>query len=98
MAVNSHALPVHKRNRITSLLTIFETAVIVLSQKANVFNLTEAKVQNLVWKSLIRGGFFPQSTVSDVDNLYDVIYVEAYSNKNTVNIYLGVHALKCYLK
>ena len=28
VAVNSHALPVHKKNRITSLLCIFETIII----------------------------------------------------------------------
>ena len=28
VAVNSHALPVHKKNRITSLLCIFETIIL----------------------------------------------------------------------
>ena len=30
VAVNSHALPVHKKNRITSLLCIFETIILPL--------------------------------------------------------------------
>ena len=29
VAVNSHALPVHKKNRITSLLCIFETIICI---------------------------------------------------------------------
>ena len=31
VAVNSHALPVHKKNRITSLLCIFETIILWVS-------------------------------------------------------------------